>query len=241
MGIPLTGTTHAAGRSPAIWWLGVTALAIGAVVVVRSVDADALRASWAAMRSSPPALVGAVLLYAAAFGVRAAAWTYVLPGLGYGHALAALHVSLGANHLLPLRLGEALRVTSVVRRAGVRLDAATASTVFLRAADIVAVVALAAILGPQVVSGTAGAWAWVLVGPAVLVGGAGLLWLKRIGARTTTAVRPAPPLVLAGAAAAWILESGVVYVAADWAGIALTFSEAVLVTAVVIAAQVVAI
>jgi hypothetical protein len=107
-----------AGRWPAIWWLGAAALAAGAVVIVRSLDVDSLGSTWRALRSSPAELAGAVLLYAGAFVVRAAAWTHVLPNLGLGHSLAALHVSLGANHVLPLRLGEAVRVTSAVRRAG---------------------------------------------------------------------------------------------------------------------------
>ena len=247
MGIPLgssitlRGRGLAGGRSVAVWWLGAAALAVSVVVIVRSMEIEALRASFAALRSSPIGLVGALLLFGGAFAVRAVVWTRVLPGLSFGQSLAALHVSLGANHVLPMRLGEVVRVTSVVRRAGLPLDAATASTVMLRAADVVAVIGLAAFLGPQVVSGTAGAWAWALVLPAAAAWIASLLWLRRIGARTGTAVRPSPVTVTAGSVAAWVLESAVVFAAAGWAGIELTVTEAVLVTAVIIAAQVLAI
>jgi uncharacterized membrane protein YbhN (UPF0104 family) len=246
MGIPLGSSISlrgrvADGRSVAIWWLGAAALAVSAVVIARSVEIEALRASFAALRSAPLGLVGALLLYAAAFAVRAGVWTLVLPGLSFGQSLAALHVSLGANHVLPMRLGEVVRVSSVVRRAGLPLDAATASTVMLRAADVVAVVGLAAFLGPQVVSGTAGRWAWALFLPAAAVWIASLLWLRRIGARTGAAVRPSPVAVTAASVAAWVLESAVVFAAAGWAGIELTVTEAVLVTAVIIAAQVLAI
>lgn len=237
----LRGRGLAGGRSVAVWWLGAAALAVSVVVIVRSMEIEALRASFAALRSSPIGLVGALLLFGGAFAVRAVVWTRVLPGLSFGQSLAALHVSLGANHVLPMRLGEVVRVTSVVRRAGLPLDAATASTVMLRAADVVAVIGLAAFLGPQVVSGTAGAWAWALVLPAAAAWIASLLWLRRIGARTGTAVRPSPVTVTAGSVAAWVLESAVVFAAAGWAGIELTVTEAVLVTAVIIAAQVLAI
>ena len=249
MGIPLAGREQAirarAGaesrRPAATWWLGAAALAVSAVVIVRSVDVGALGSTWTALGSSPVELVGALLLFAGAFVVRAAVWTYVLPGLAMGHSLAALHVSLGANHVLPFRLGEVMRVTSVVRRAGIPLDAATASTVMLRAADIAAVVGLAAILGPRVVADTTGEWAWALLIPAVALWAGALFWLRRISTMSQTAVRPATVLVAAGAGAAWVMESAVVYVAAGWAGIDLSIAEAVLATAVIIAAQVLAV
>ena len=249
MGIPLAGREQAirarAGaesrRPAATWWLGAAALAVSAVVIVRSVDVGALGSTWTALGSSPVELVGALLLFAGAFVVRAAVWTYVLPGLAMGHSLAALHVSLGANHVLPFRLGEVMRVTSVVRRAGIPLDAATASTVMLRAADIAAVVGLAAILGPRVVADTTGEWAWALLIPAVALWAGALFWLRRISTMSQTAVRPATVLVAVGAAAAWVMESAVVYVAAGWAGIDLSIAEAVLATAVIIAAQVLAV
>src|ERR687892_111728 len=221
MGIPLAGREQAirarAGaesrRPAATWWLGAAALAVGAVVIVRSVDVGALGSTWAALGSSPVELVGALLLFAGAFVVRAAVWTYVLPGLAMGHSLAALHVSLGANHVLPFRLGEVMRVTSVVRRAGIPLDAATASTVMLRAADIAAVVGLAAILGPRVVADTTGEWAWALLIPAVALWAGALFWLRRISTMSQTAVRPATVLVAVGAPTAWVMESAVIFAA----------------------------
>ena len=54
--------------------------------------------------------------YAAAFGAARLGLARVLPGLPAGQSWAALHVSLLGNHVLPLRLGEVLRVTSVLRR-----------------------------------------------------------------------------------------------------------------------------
>src|SRR5918997_582500 len=62
-----------------------------------------------------------------AFALRAAVWRQVLPGLSFGQAWAAIHVSLAANHVLPFRLGEPLRVVSAMRRSDQPLDAVAAS------------------------------------------------------------------------------------------------------------------
>ena len=102
-------------------WAGALALVASVVLIARAVDADALAAAGAAALSEPSGLAAITALYALAFVLRAVVWRAVLPGLGFGHALAALHVSLLGNHVLPFRLGEALRVTSVVRRARVSL------------------------------------------------------------------------------------------------------------------------
>lgn len=225
----------------ALWWLGTAALVASGVIVVASVDGNALAATWRAAMSSPAAAAVIILLYGIAFALRSLVWIRVLPGLTFGHALAAVHVSLAGNHVLPLRLGEALRVTSAVRRSGVPLSAATASTVMLRAADILAVVGLAAVVGPDVMTGLVGAWAWALLVPAAALWGAGLWWLRRLDGDNALRLGPSVGLVAAGATAAWVLESAVIWQAAAWAGIPLTPTEAVLVTAVTIAAQVVAI
>jgi uncharacterized membrane protein YbhN (UPF0104 family) len=186
--------------------------------------------------ADPIALVAVLGLYAAAFVVRAWTWTRVLSQLSFGHALAAIHVSLGGNHVLPLRLGEVLRVTSVVRRAGIPVREATASTVVLRGADVLAVVGLAALLAPAFAERLLGGWALALVVAAAAVWLAGLAWLRR-----RAGLRVPVLLVAATATLAWLLESAVVWQAARYAGIELSAAEAVLVTAVTIAAQTLAV
>ena len=113
------GAMTAAGRAVrrhALWWLGAGALAISIVFLVRAMDLDALAATWRAALAHPVVIAVVIASYLAAFVVRAMMWTAVLPELPVSQALAAIHLSLGGNHVLPLRLGEALRVTSVVRR-----------------------------------------------------------------------------------------------------------------------------
>ena len=113
---------------------------VAAVVLVGAVDLGALRTTADRMGSEPWRLALVMVAFGGAFLLRAVAWRRVLPGLSLGHSVAGVHAALGGNHLLPLRLGEPLRVLSVVRRASISAEAATASTVTLRAADLLAVV-----------------------------------------------------------------------------------------------------
>lgn len=221
-------------------WVGAVLLLVIAIAAIApAVDPGALASTARAAITDPAALAAVLAVYAGAFVIRAAIWRRVLPAVPFGHGLAALHVALAGNKLLPLRLGEALRVTSVVRRTGVSLAEATASTVALRGADVLAVLVLAGVLGPRVISGLDGALdgagVWLAAAPAVLLVLSGVWWLRRLGGRLPG------PVVAGGALAAWILESAVLWQAARWAGVELTAAQAVLVTAATVAAQVAAV
>src|SRR5215207_4019910 len=96
--------------------LGVAVLAASAVYVADVIEAGALRQVVEAVLSDPLALAVALMAYAAAFAVRAQARQLTLPDLPRRQAWSALHVALLGNHVLPLRLGEPMRVISVLRR-----------------------------------------------------------------------------------------------------------------------------
>jgi uncharacterized membrane protein YbhN (UPF0104 family) len=226
-------------RRRILWWVGPLALAASVGFIVASVDAHVLARTWSAALDRPLGLVAAVAAYASAFALRGWVWTRVADGLSLGHALSAIHVSLGANHVLPLRLGEVVRVTSVVRRTGMSLASATASTAMLRASDVLAVVGLVAVMGPRLAEDLVGGWAWWLLVPAGALWIGGLWWLRRLD--SFEGLGPAVPLVLGVAIAAWLLESVVLLQAARWAGLDVAWGDAILVTAVTIVAQVVAI
>lgn len=224
-----------------VWGAGVVATLLSLVLLLPRLDLALLGETFRVAGRDQLGLVLALVAYATAFAVRAELWRRVLPSLPRGQALAALHVSLAGNHVLPLRLGEALRVVSVVRRTDIGAAAATASSVSLRAADVLSVVALAAVLAPQFAADLIGGWVWIVLGAVVLVGAAAAVWLRRLAARGVLPVRLPAVTVLAGAAAAWVLESGIVWQAARWAGLDIDFPAAVLVTAVTIAAQTLAV
>lgn len=220
-------------------WLGVLGLVVAVAYLVRVVDLGALGTALAAVGRRPGALLGAVALYAAAFALRSWAWRRVLPTLPYGQSWAALHVSLLGNHVLPFRLGEALRVTSVLRRTDLPVAPVTASAVALRAADLLAVLALAAV-GAPAVAGAFGVWGWVLAAVLLLAGLAAVALLFRLR-KNGAAVRLPGAGVAVAASVAWLLEAAVLWAAAAAAGIDLTHPQAVAVTAVTIAAQTVAV
>jgi uncharacterized membrane protein YbhN (UPF0104 family) len=223
------------------WWVALAVVAVTLAVAVPAIDASVLRRSVGALAADPAGLLLALGGFGAAFVLRAVAWRRVLPRLPFGPALAGIHLALGGNHVLPARLGEVLRVTSVVRRAGVQVEAAAASTVTLRAADLVALALLAGVLGPGLVLRLGAGWA-VAAALLVVAGLAvGVLWLRRLVRAGRADVR-LPGLGVAGLTlAAWVLEAVVIHRAAAWAGLELAFSEAVLVTALTVAGQVLAV
>jgi uncharacterized membrane protein YbhN (UPF0104 family) len=221
--------------------IGTAVLALAIVYLGRVVDPAALRSVAAALFTDPVGLLLALGCYAAAFGLRTAVWCRVLPGLTAGHSWAALHVSLLGNHVLPLRLGEVLRVTSVLRRTALPAAPVLASTVTLRAADLVAVLGLALVTAPGVVATAAPAWTWIGVGALLsAVCAAGLLWSVRLR-RAGAGVRLPGPGAVVAIVLAWVLEAAVVHEIARAAGFDLGVTGAVAVTAVTIAAQAVAV
>ncbi len=218
----------------------LAATAVAVVVVVRHVDVDALVGAVEAMGDDPVGLGVALGAFAVAFVVRAVVWSRVLPALGWRDALSAVHVSLGANHLLPLRLGEGLRVLVAARRSGLDLGALTASTVALRLVDVATLVALGTVVAPGAtheVLGWAGVAAGMLAGVGALVAVAVLV---RRSASRDLEVRKDPILVV-GAAAAWLLEAVVVHQVATWTGLEPSWGDAVFVATVSVTAQLVAI
>ena len=218
--------------------LTAAATVLAVAFLATTVDPGELAAAWATLRTAP----GGVLLGLAAFGtaflLRAEAWHRVLPELPRSHALAGIHLALGGNHVLPLRLGEPLRVLSVVRRAGVDVRAATASTVALRSADVVALLLLGVLAGPRVVADLLGP-VGAVVAAVVGVGGAVALWWL---GRSRGLLGALPGLgVTAMVLGAWLLEAVLVWQVARVFGVELGAAGAVLVLAAAIAGQLVAV
>lgn len=215
--------------------VGVGAVVAAGIYLVRVIDGSQLRAATRGLLDDPLGLALALLAYAAAFGLRSVAWSAVQPGLGRARSWSALHVSLLGNHVLPLRLGEVLRVTSVLRRTSLPRREVVASALVLRLGDLLAVLALAAVAAPALLLDVAGPALWG-VGAALLAAlGAGLWWARRALDRLP------PAWVWLAAVLAWALESAVVWEVARAAGVTLSPADAVAVTAVTIAAQTVAV
>ena len=216
------------------------ALAVAVPALVAGVDAAALERAWEAILEAPAELAVALGAFATAFLLRAALWRRLLPRLPLGQAWAAIHVALAANHLLPLRLGEGARVVSVVRRTAVGAGAATASSVALRAADVVTVALVAAVLALAAAVRLLGWWGIAVVGVVAVAGAVAARSLVRLAA-TDGGVRRLDPVSVVGSGLAWLLEAVVVWQAAAWVGVDLAAADALLVTAVSVVAQVAAV
>ena len=229
-----------AGRSKRFSDWAVVAAILGTIPVVwfilTSVDMSTLTAAWEAVVDQPLGLVLSVGAFGVAFILRSIAWVRVLPDLSLSQSWAALHVSLGANHVLPLRLGEPLRIVSVVRRAGIDWRRATASTLTLRAGDLVSIGLIGAIAGLGAFSAWWATTAIVVGGGLAIVGG--VIWLRRLS--KTDEVSLPGPVAIGSTVLAWGFEAVVVYQAARWAGVELTYAGAILVTAAAVVAQVAA-
>lgn len=222
--------------------VGVVSVVVAAVLLARAIDPEDLATSADAMGAAPLSVVLALAAFGLAFVIRAALWVRVLPGLSFRHALAGINLALGANHVLPLRLGEPMRIVSVVRRTDTSFEAATASTVTLRAADIASVAVIGVVLGPTLFARLIGPWGVAVFAVVVAIGAGGLVWLRRVARRTESTegrrtVRMPGPVVALGSMAAWLLEAGLVWQCAHFAGLDVSFTDAVLVTTVAVAAQ----
>lgn len=221
--------------------VGAVVLALSVIYLFHAIDEAVLRRTWHAIADSPGWLALALCCYAVAFALRSWAWTRTLPGLSLGQSWAALHVSLLGNHLLPFRLGEVLRVTSVLRRTDLRPEPVTATTITLRLADLLSVAILALVAVPGLASELIGAWAWAL---AIALANAAVLaiaWARRLAARPDAAVRLPAMTITVTAFAAWALEATLAWQVAHAAGVNLEYHEAIAVTAVAVAAQTVAV
>jgi uncharacterized membrane protein YbhN (UPF0104 family) len=208
------------------------------------VDGSALGRVSRALASDPGSLAAAFAAFGCAFALRSWAWRRVLPGLSFGHAWAGIHVALAGNHVLPLRLGEPLRVLSVARRAAIPVPPATATTVTLRAADLLSLVVVSLTAAPLVLR--AGGVPWLdsavvrVAVPAALTAllVVGLAWTWRL--RAAGSARLPGPAVVAATMAAWLAESILTWVVAHAAGIDLSLAEAVLVSTAAVLSQLIA-
>lgn len=226
-------------RARALSGLALLALAVGWLWHV--VDVEVMREAVRAVLAAPVLMVAALVGYAAAFAVRAVVWRRLQPGLSAGHAWAALHVSLLGNHVLPLRLGEVLRVTSVVRRTDLPARPVIAGVVALRLSDLLALLWLAAVAAPVVLGRIVGWPAAFVIG--TVAGGAAAAawwWCHRL-AGAGAALRSPGALTGLAVVSAWVLESVVLLTVAHAVGLGLSLPQAIGVTAVTVLAQVVAI
>lgn len=239
----LVGLALTAAVGLLVWWLADWAELAGSVVT---------------LTQRPELLAALVVSYTAAFAVRAVAWRQLMTTrAGIFGLFNYLQAALLANHLLPFKLGEAARPLLASRR-GVPLSEAAATTAVARLLDFCCLILIAAVCGALVTTLDARMdWLRSLAIPiaVVLATAAGLLALRY---RTLDRIAPALlrgsldslrsqlGLISGGRVAlavvwtlpSWILEAGVLLVAAQALGVELSVPALIGVTAFTILFQV---
>lgn len=240
MNLPLRALRSLSVSSAVATATAATATTVAGVLLVRLVDGTQLdrlvNEAWADPVGWGVALIG----FGGAFLLRSLAWSRLLPALTFGQSAAAIHVALGWNHVLPFRLGEPLRILSVLARTSVSARAATASGVALRLGDIVGLVLIAVVLAPAAFVDAMG-----LTGSAVAIGLTvlllvGIVWMFRV-ARSSSELRPPDARTALLTLAAWGGEALLIWTVAGWGGLDISYLDALLVTALAVAAQLLAI
>ena len=226
-----------------VWWLA---------------DWSQLLAAVRVLAGRPELLAALLLSYTGAFALRAVAWRQLVSNRGSVFALFTyLQAALLANHLLPFKLGEAARPLLAARR-GIPLAEAASTTAVARLLDFASLILIAAICG-SLLTLPVGRVMWLqsLAIPAavVCVVALGLLLLRfrvldrampaPLRARLQTLREQLAAMSKARLARAslwtlpsWILEAGVLLVAAQATGSEISLPAAIAVTAFTILFQV---
>ncbi len=226
-----------------VWWLADWAQLIAAVRVL-------------AQRTE--LLVALLISYTCAFALRAVAWRQLMTtGAGVFGLFTYLQAALLANHILPFKLGEAARPLLATRR-GIPLAEAAASTAVARLLDFASLITIAAVFGALVTSFD-GRLDWLrglAIPAAVVVAAASAMALLRFRSldhlipqmlrgrldtlRTELALMSRGRISWAAlwTLPSWILEAGVLLVAAQALGTEISLSAAIAVTAFTVLFQV---
>jgi uncharacterized membrane protein YbhN (UPF0104 family) len=226
--------------------------------LVSIADLPAVLTAAGAIWTRPDLLALFVVSYSAALFLRAIAWRLLLRrGPGVVRLFGFLQAGLLANHLFPVKAGEAVRALLLVR-SGIAVRDASASTLIARLLDLtclcglgIAWAVLTTEFGTRIPVGLAIPLTMVLVGAAVVVAfGSGhlrLVWahtpapLAALGRDLETAVRAMSvrrvALALLVTLPSWILEALALWCVATAAGTAIPPALAIGATAFTIALQ----
>ena len=226
-----------------VWWLA---------------DWAELAHAVATLGQRPELLATLLVSYTAAFALRAVAWRQLMTTRsGMFGLFTCLQAALLANHVLPFKLGEAARPLLAARQ-GAPLSEAAATTAVARLLDFGCLILIAAVCGGLATSLDGRAdWLRSLAIPVVVVAGAGTA-LAMLRYRTFDRVLPqflrgsindlrtqlaqiSAGRILSAALwtlPSWVLEAGVLLVAAEALGVELSVAALIGVTAFTILFQV---
>ena len=237
--------------------LSLAIVAIAALLVYLLADWGQLRSATQEITGHPWLLAALVATYSGAFWLRAVAWRSLInQKVGMYWLFVSLQAGLLVNHLTPVKLGEVVRPL-LASRCGIPIAEAGTTTAIARVLDFAALLVIAAAVG-SIASLSSMSEFWIrglLLSAAItLAVGGCLLLIRREQSRE---LLPGPlrsrfrilqsqlrqvsgrQVVLAAiwTLPSWILEAGVIIVAAKVMGVELSITAAIAVTAFTILFQ----
>ena len=258
----LTAQGFAGNKKPEISALrtvmALSVMALAAFLVYILADWTQLRNAMQEFRGHPWLLLALVAAYTGAFLLRAIAWRVLIVNrIGLYWLFVSMQAGLLVNHLAPVKLGEFVRPL-LATRYGVQIAEAATTTAIARVLDFAALLVIAGVVGsPVSLSGMSEYWVRGLaLSTALTLGLGGILILMRRGwslewlpgplltrfAELQAQLRQVSARQVAVAAIwtlpSWILEAGVILVAAKVLGVELSIGAAIAVTAFTILFQV---
>jgi uncharacterized membrane protein YbhN (UPF0104 family) len=186
--------------------------------------------------------------YALAFIVRAAGWKlYVRQDVPFNVYLAALWYSLFFNHILPFKLGEAVRVAAAAQHPKITTEQALHSTLIMRLLDLLFLGILS--LAGSVYLGISLHIAWFTAFIVILIVGSVLLVLlargrrlhflqKHIGWLRENLLTMRGLVILLLVSFSWMLESVVVYGVVHAVQLQLSFFQSIWINSLTVASSV---
>lgn len=248
------------GSRAALALVGAALSVLSVIAIVGFLDSAAFASVVAEVLGGPELAVPFLALYSLAFWLRALAWQRLLSGRATVFGLfSILQATLFLNHVLPAKAGDAFRIYFLGRRGAATLGRSAATTLLARAIEfssLVAVAGGAGLLAAGSLPGTPALFAVVVVVATVafLAARQAVSWSGFVATKlpsglsafvhdTRDAIREVRPrdmaIPVAQTAVSWVLESVVVTVTCQAAGVDLGLSAAVAVTAGTLVFQVV--
>ena len=238
--------------------VAIAFMALAGAAVYFLADWAHLRTAFLEFGGQPWLLAALVVTYTGAFLLRAIAWrSLIVHKVGLYRLFVPLQAGLLVNHLAPVKLGEFVRPL-LAARYGVPIAEAATTTAVARLLDFAVLLAIAIAVGPFVLLSDGGGF-WLrglALSTAVIIGLGGALLLVRRSQSQEWLPRPLRPrfadlqsqlrqvsarqvaLAALFTLPSWILEAGVILIAAKALGIELSIAAAIAVTAFTILFQV---
>ncbi|MFC0042973.1 lysylphosphatidylglycerol synthase transmembrane domain-containing protein [Metabacillus iocasae] len=218
------------------------------VLSMQALDVTYLTKAFYLVFTSPLLLLTLTICYTIAFFLRAIAWKlYVNHKITFKSALIALFYSLFLNHLIPVKVGDVLRV-GIIKKANkrLRLVEAIESVIMMRVLDMLTLITFSAIGVYLLIGWISFQWLYVVIGVGLLLSIGGLFYyrnrryflfdkLKEIKEKVMTKHFLAIAFLVG---LSWVFEGAVVFLVASILNESISFMESIWINSMTVGGQV---